>query len=522
MLTSFRRWLKGVFGKEKAATAAELIDTPTHIDAEAVVLKPKDMVEDVVAYDENLLERSRMQWHLGDWRSIAQIDRATLDHHPDRAKLALLVASAHQQLNDQQTAAKFIQLAGEWGCSKKLIAQLLIAGVHNTLGRASALRADEQKALRHFRAAVSSGSSGVDAGVIAQTRAMNELTQLGLVSQATELLKSQASMAQPNAYLSAKDQDRIVASHVEVQAQPLDAKTKAIFADLINGRVTPAPVRPPEPPINAVSQVMEAMQSNQSELTTQIKQQVEELTKLRKDLQASVQKEMKNSVKQLEEFLNLQGYMQTGDLMPAMHGWPVSPDFARYLVEIIEANNYDLIIEFGSGTSTVLMARVLDNMSKQGRPRAVQITFEHLEKYHQKTLAQLKDQQLDALVKLVLAPLASYTEPDSGDTYPYYDCQSALSELTAQGGNDFKRILAVVDGPPAATGKHARYPAVPVILEHFPNTRLDILLDDYIRQDEKEIEAKWIKLLQARSRKYEVSRLDFEKGASLIQVEAVS
>ena len=38
--------------------------------------------------DENLLERARTQWQFGDWNSFAQLDRDTLQHHPDRAKLA--------------------------------------------------------------------------------------------------------------------------------------------------------------------------------------------------------------------------------------------------------------------------------------------------------------------------------------------------------------------------------------------------------------------------------------------------
>ena len=45
-------------------------------------------------YDEALLERSRTQWRFGDRPSLATLTRNTLQHHPDRAKLALLVAAA--------------------------------------------------------------------------------------------------------------------------------------------------------------------------------------------------------------------------------------------------------------------------------------------------------------------------------------------------------------------------------------------------------------------------------------------
>jgi len=48
-------------------------------------------------------------------------------------KLALVVAAAWQQAGDHAAARRFMDLAKKWGCDKKLMAQLLVAGVHNTL-----------------------------------------------------------------------------------------------------------------------------------------------------------------------------------------------------------------------------------------------------------------------------------------------------------------------------------------------------------------------------------------------------
>jgi hypothetical protein len=108
-------------------------------------------------YDPELLDRARMQWQFGDWESLTQLDLHTLEHHPERAKLALVVATAWQQTNDHTTARRFIKLAKEWGCDKKLMAQLLVAGVHNTLGCAAIVNKDEQRAARHFLFAVKGG-----------------------------------------------------------------------------------------------------------------------------------------------------------------------------------------------------------------------------------------------------------------------------------------------------------------------------------------------------------------------------
>jgi hypothetical protein len=127
-------------------------------------------------YDKELLERVRMQWQFGEWETLSEIDVLTVEQHPDRAKIALVVASAWLQLGDSIQARKFTQHAKEWGCDKKLIAQLLIAGVHNTLGRVASLNGDEVRAMTHFRDAVK-GVSG-DSKLASQVRIQHELGKL--------------------------------------------------------------------------------------------------------------------------------------------------------------------------------------------------------------------------------------------------------------------------------------------------------------------------------------------------------
>jgi len=39
------------------------------------------------------------------------------------------------------------------------------------------------------------------------------------------------------------------------------------------------------------------------------------------------------------------------------------------------------------------------------------------------------------------------------------------------------RVLVIVDGPPAATGPHARYPAGPLVLQHFAGAQIDFLME---------------------------------------------
>lgn len=134
----------------------------------------------VVPYDENLLERARVQWQFGDWESLAAIDRDTLQHHPDRAKLALLAAAGLFQTGDTELARHFIRLARDWGCNSKLLSQIIAAGVHNSLARATANVGNYLRAFKHFESAVRLGAAGTDIRLMLQARTNEQFAQLGL------------------------------------------------------------------------------------------------------------------------------------------------------------------------------------------------------------------------------------------------------------------------------------------------------------------------------------------------------
>lgn len=147
---------------------------------EAELVDRSQSDQTLVPYDENLLERARIQWQFGDWASLVRLDRDTLQHHPDRAKLALLAAAGQLQTGGMYLAREFIRLAEDWGCSKKLIMQILAAGVHNSLGRAAAHTGNLPRAFKHFENAIGLGSSGTDTRLMLRARAREQLVQLGL------------------------------------------------------------------------------------------------------------------------------------------------------------------------------------------------------------------------------------------------------------------------------------------------------------------------------------------------------
>ena len=148
----------------------------------------------VVPYDENLLERTRIQWQFGDWNSLAKLDLDNLQNHPDRATLALLAAAGRLQTDKAADARQFISLAQDWGVSKRLVSQILIAGVHNSLGRATAIAGNQLLALKHFESAVTICMPGLDRRLLTQARINEQFTQLGLPMQTTRTFSPESTL----------------------------------------------------------------------------------------------------------------------------------------------------------------------------------------------------------------------------------------------------------------------------------------------------------------------------------------
>ena len=414
-----------------------------------------------VPYDENLLERARTQWQFGDWESLAKIGRETLQHHPDRAKIALLAGAGWLQTDNAAEAKQFIRLAQDWGISKKLLTQILVSGVHNSLGRAAAVAGSQPRALKHFESAIVVGTPYSDAKLLTQARTGEQLHQLGLPTPAGFI------------------------------------KVGAIEA---NSRGT-----------------------GETALAVQLRKQADQFVSLRKNLSANLKTEVANATRQIGDFISLQNYFRTGQhsgIMLETNGWAVSSDFMLYLVKLIDMNDYDLIIEFGSGSSTLAIAKTLANLapSRKDKPPVCFASFDHLKQFYQQTQALLEHAGLGDFVQLHLAPLADYTAPN-GNHYPYYNCQTILAALAQKHAKKPLRLLVCVDGPPGSTAKHARYPAGPMLISCFKGANIDLLMDDAARTDEKEIISLWKNDIVQSGLSATETQIKLEKGACLIKIE---
>ena len=135
-------------------------------------------------YNPYLLEQAKTLWQFGGWVELSKIDVQELQAHPERANIVLLIASALQQLDDHEGAGELVRLAEEWGASKKHIVRVLVAGVHNTLGKASAAAGDEKRTLAHFEGAVSLAPKSAATSYIAHARAGAQLKSMPGLNQA--------------------------------------------------------------------------------------------------------------------------------------------------------------------------------------------------------------------------------------------------------------------------------------------------------------------------------------------------
>lgn len=297
-----------------------------------------------------------------------------------------------------------------------------------------------------------------------------------------------------------------------------------------------------------------------TEIAGLVQRQQDRLQNMERRLTQQIDYAATNLIRQIESFIGLDAYMNGRFMLPMLHGWPVSADFAMEMLRLIETNDYDLIVEFGSGASTLLMAGALTNKLDQNTAPRAQfagptvttasqslgstceqddmaptsfphhthpqngsssaakriLSFEHQQKYVDETAEKLACAGVADFVDLIYAPLRDYVAPD-GERFLYYACEEQLAAAAKQLAKTGQRILVLVDGPPGATGRHARrYPALPVVLQNMPGHSFHVFLDDYRRSDEKKIVELWKEFLDQHAISYELRSLDLEKGACLL------
>lgn len=220
-----------------------------------------------------------------------------------------------------------------------------------------------------------------------------------------------------------------------------------------------------------------------------------------------------NEFRQQEALGALRALMSGVDTLTGTRGWAGSPDFLLYLYRHIAANRPGAIVELGSGVSTLVAAAALAANGEGG----VVHSLDHDPGYATKTRELLARHGLEQYARVHEAPLKAWeplTTSELGNDWQWYTVPDEVASLS-------DIALLVVDGPPASSGQHARYPAVPQFRAQM-SVESFVLLDDAQREEEQAIANAWstefgltLDLRLNRER-------DFEKGLAILRTQPES
>ncbi|WP_046472187.1 class I SAM-dependent methyltransferase [Allosalinactinospora lopnorensis] len=195
-----------------------------------------------------------------------------------------------------------------------------------------------------------------------------------------------------------------------------------------------------------------------------------------------VSRQGRNDYEQQVAWQELREFLRPGPFMPALRGWAASPDVLRVVVGAVRRHPPELVVECGSGASSVWLGYAL---RRAGTGRLV--ALEHDERYAELSGRLVLEHGLDDIVEIRHAPLRNWT-PSAADApdpsgQPWYTLD-AVADLE---GID----LLFVDGPPHFTATEARYPAGPVLLPRCSAGAV-VVLDDTIRAEERAVSDRWL------------------------------
>jgi predicted O-methyltransferase YrrM len=189
---------------------------------------------------------------------------------------------------------------------------------------------------------------------------------------------------------------------------------------------------------------------------------------------------------QIEALIDLRASVPLRASLPPLRGWAASPDILSWMTTWVRYHQPALIVECGSGASTLLFGYELQQ-SGVGRV----ISLEHDEDYAVQTRELADRHGVDDRIEVRYAPLKAWQQGD--ESWDWYDCE-AIADLD-------EIDLLFVDGPPIHTGKLARYPAGPLLLTRLARDGIAVL-DDGRRTDESRVSDRWLE---------EIAGLDREK-----------
>jgi predicted O-methyltransferase YrrM len=214
-------------------------------------------------------------------------------------------------------------------------------------------------------------------------------------------------------------------------------------------------------------------------------------------LQLSMYRALDTHYQQVEALFSLFSTLPIRQSLPRMRGWAVSPDFAQVVCTLIKEHKPKLVLELGSGASTLVAGYSLEEVG-QGRI----ISLDHDQRYATLSSSAIRQHHLQDTAAVVYAPLKEVVLGEK--SWLWYDLEQVQHVEPID--------MLIIDGPPGITQKLARYPALPILFRLLSNDAV-ILLDDAFRRDEKETVKRWLREFAD----FSLEELDLEKGAVVMR-----
>lgn len=212
-------------------------------------------------------------------------------------------------------------------------------------------------------------------------------------------------------------------------------------------------------------------------------------------------------------------YMQSGQ-------WPaeakISPNYAKTLVEMRDARQYDVIVVCGSAVTAEFLAHLVMSPRTDSRrltnesdlssnvsdvtakasykdlPQSI-VVLEHLKDQCETLKQKLQTRGYEQAVDVVHAPWIETVL--LGETSLFYACDRALQRLNHWLKED-ARVLVVL-GDALSTAGHTRLASLPAFLQQLPTQSLDFVLENQDIKVESVLNDRWESLLNDRQLTFE-------------------
>ena len=192
--------------------------------------------------------------------------------------------------------------------------------------------------------------------------------------------------------------------------------------------------------------------------------------------------------RQTQALIQLTQLLDFKSPIPPTRSWAASPDLLLTITEIVRKYRPGLVVELGSGVSTLVAA-------KAGARKVVSI--DNSDEFGGKTISLLKDHKVRG-VDVRIAPLQPYA-----NGFTWYDTSKI---------KDLKKIdLLIIDGPPGSKNPEARYPALAEFKDKL-SAKAVIIIDDVHREGERKLAEDFAKAMP----NHQLVILDHEKGTAVI------